>query len=101
MKTTMQILRLSAGRIEDNGVLYANAITLDDSVSDLVTADRIDVGQQHAKVQMDTSDNNRLAHLLANSGLVPGDVEVTVKPMVKQGQTVLQIIGFSDKKVAA
>ena len=98
MKTTMEILRISAGKIEDN--LYASVTIIDEKVADTITSDRIDVGQQHAKVRLDTSDHNRLATLLAQSGLVPGTVEVEVKTSVRAGEASLQIVGFSDKKVA-
>jgi hypothetical protein len=100
MKTQMQILRLSAGRIESNGMLYANAIVLDEDVADNVTPDRIDVGQQHAKVKISTENNNRIAHLLATSGLVPGMVEVEIKTSVKKGEATVEIINFVDKKAS-
>lgn len=97
MKSVLNILRLSAGVME--GRPYANCITLDESMNDLITPERIDVGQQHAKVQLDTSDNNRLATLLANSGLVPGLVECELKTSVKSGAVSVTVIGFSDKKI--
>lgn len=100
MKTTMDILRVSAGKIDSNGQLYANAIIIDENVSDTITADRIDVGQQHAKVKISTDNNNRLALMLAQSGLVPGRVEVEIKTAVKGGEATFQIINFSEKKVA-
>ena len=96
----MNILRISAGRIDSNDQLYANAIIVDEAVADLITSDRIDVGQQHAKVKIDTGDNNRLATLLAKSGLVPGMVEVDIVTAVKGGEAALKIVNFSDKKAA-
>lgn len=100
MKTIMHILRISAGRIDSNDQLYANAIIVDETVANLISADRIDVGQQHAKVKIETSDNNRMATMLAQSGLVPGYVEVEITTSVKGGEAVIKIINFSDKKVA-
>lgn len=98
MKTTMQILRVSAGKIEGNN--YASVTIIDENVADTISAERIDVGQQHAKVRMDTSNENRLATLLAQSGLVPGLVEVELKTSVRGGEASLQIVNFTDKKVA-
>lgn len=100
MKTTMDILRISAGKIDTNGQLYANAIIIDENIADTITPDRIDVGQQHAKVKIITDDNNHLALLLAKSGLIPGRVEVEIKTAVKGGEATLQIVNFSDKKVS-
>lgn len=100
MKTVMNILRISAGRIDTNDQLYANAIIVDEAVADLITTDRIDVGQQHAKVKIDTDDNNRLATLLARSGLVPGMVEVDIVTAVKGGEATFKIVNFSDKKAS-
>lgn len=101
VKTVMNILRISAGRIDSNNQLYANAIIVDEAVADLITSDRIDVGQQHAKVRIDTSDNNRMATLLAQSGLVPGLVEVEIVTGVKSGEATIQIVNFSQKEVKA
>jgi len=98
MKTKMQILRLSAGVIEGN--TYASVTIIDDSIADLKTAERIDVGQQHAKVRLDTSNNNALALRLADSGLIPGLVDVELKSSVRAGEASIQIINFySSKKV--
>lgn len=97
MKFPMDILRLSAGRIEDGGMLYANAIVLDETVADQITDDRIDVGQQHAKIKIDTSDNNKIARDLAVSGLIPGTVTFHVKNMVKKGEMSMIITGFDGK----
>lgn len=96
MKTTMHILRISAGKMEDN--LYASVTIIDENVASTVSPDRIDVGQQHAKVRMDTDSNNKLALELANSGLVPGLVEVDVSTTVKQGEAILRITNFTNKK---
>jgi hypothetical protein len=101
MKVTMKILRISAGIIDDNKMLYANAIILDDTVANQIDNDRIDVGQQHAKVKISTEDNNVLSRALASSGLVPGDIQVDVKTTVKSGGITMEIIGFDSKKVAA
>lgn len=100
MKTVMNILRISAGRIESSGQLYANAIFVDEAVTDFISSDRIDVGQQHGKAKIVTDDNNRVATLLAQSGLVPGMVEVDVVIGVKGGESIVKITNFSDKKVA-
>ncbi len=100
MKTTMDILRISAGKIESNGQLYANAIIIDGDVSDTISPERIDVGQQHAKVKISTDDNNELAIKLAKSGLIPGRVEVEIKTAVKGGEATIQITNFIEKKVA-
>lgn len=97
----MKILRISAGIIDDNKMLYANAIILDDTVANQIDNDRIDVGQQHAKVKISTEDNNILSRSLASSGLVPGDIQVDVKTTVKSGGITMEIIGFDSKKVAA
>ena len=94
MNTHMNILRISAGKIESNGMLYANAVILDDTVSDTITDDRIDVGQQHAKIKISTDNANALARSLASSGLVPGIIEVTIKTTVRSNEATIQIVDF-------
>lgn len=101
MKTQMNILRISAGRIDSNDTLYANAIMVDENISDEISQDRIDVGQKHAKVKIDTSNNNELAIRFAKSGLVPGVVEVEIVTSVKGGEASFTIVNFTDKKLAA
>lgn len=97
MKTKLDILRISAGRIEEGGMLYANAIILDEEIANDVEPDRIDVGQKHAKIKMETANDNKLAISLANSGLIPGSVTVTVKTSVKKNEAVMMITGFEPK----
>lgn len=101
MKTQLEILRLSAGVITDNGMLYASASVVDDNIADLNTPERIDIGQQIAKYRMSTDDNNRLAKELASSGLVPGVIEVDLTTSVRQGDASLMIVGFTNKKIVA
>lgn len=101
MKVPMQILRVSAGKIEESGMLYANAIVLDSEVANQIDTDRIDVGQQHAKVKMSTENENQLAKELAKSGLVPSTVMCEVKTTVKKGEVAMMIIGFESKAKAA
>lgn len=105
MKVSMQILRVSAGVMSDpksnEKIVYASAIILDDDIANQIDNDRIDVGQQHAKVKISTEDNNKLARELASSGLVPGLIDVDVKTSVKSGSVTMEIIGFHNKRVAA
>lgn len=98
MKVELDILRISAGKIDDNQMLYANAIILDENVADQIELDRIDVGQQHAKVKISTENNNALARRIAISGLVPSKIACTVKTAVKSGSITMEIIDFNDKK---
>jgi len=104
MKVQMNILRISAGNMVDSNsgekIVYASAIILDENVADEISSDRIDVGQQHAKVKMSVLQDNVLARSLASSGLVPGLVDVDVKTAVKGGGVTMEIIGFSPRKAA-
>lgn len=104
MKMNMNILRISAGNMVDSStgdkIVYSSVIVLDEDIANDVSNDRIDVGQQHAKVKMSVENDNALARSLAHSGLVPGEVVVDVKTSVKAGGMTMEIIGFTPKKVA-
>jgi hypothetical protein len=104
MKVELNILRISAGNMTDSNsgekIVYASAIILDENIADQIEHDRIDIGQQHAKVKMNYENDNQLARSLAVAGLVPGLVECDVKTAVKGGIVTMEIIGFSNKKVA-
>lgn len=95
MKIPLQILRLSAGKISDNNMLFASVTVLDDSVAGIIEQDRIDVGQQHAKINISTDNENELARKIANSGLLPCAMLVEVETIVKQGSMQMKIIGFN------
>lgn len=105
MQVQLNILRISAGEMIDSQskekIVYASAIILDESVADQIDNDRIDVGQQHAKVKISTVSNNQLSKDLAHSGLIPGVVPVEVKTSVKAGSITMEIIGFSAKAKVA
>lgn len=94
MKTQLHILSLSAGKIEDNGMLYANLMVLDDKQANLVEPDRIDVGQKHAKIKMSVDNDNVLAKSLAVSGLIPGVVSVEVETLVKKNEMTMMVTSF-------
>ena len=96
MKTQLNVLSLSAGKIEDNGMLYANLITLDEKQYSQIDLDRIDVGQKHAKVKMSTDNNNQLAKQLASSGLIPAIITVDLETTVKKGEISMVVVGFED-----
>jgi hypothetical protein len=100
MKTQMNILMISAGIIEDNKQVYGSVTILDEAISSQIDNDRIEVGQKHAKVQLNTDNNNQLARDLAASGLVPGVVTVEVQNAVKKGAITMAIVGFENKKTA-
>lgn len=97
MKMPLNLLSMSAGKIDDGGLLYASVQMLDDNQADQITPDRIDVGQKTAKVKVTTGTDNRLAMDLAKSGLIPGIVMCEVETIVKKNEMVMQIIGFSNK----
>jgi hypothetical protein len=105
MKVSMNILRVSAGNMVDaktsEKIVYASAIVLDEAIANQIDSDRIDVGQQHAKVKISTENNNQLSRELASSGLIPGDVNVHVKTSVKSGGITMEITGFEPKRAAA
>jgi hypothetical protein len=101
MKMTLNILALSGGKIEENGMLYANAIYLDEGINKSITDDRIDYGQKHAKIRMTTENNNQMIKDLAQSGLVPGQIEFTVETKVKQGEMSLVLTSFNQNAKAA
>jgi hypothetical protein len=94
MKTPLNITRISAGRLEDNGMLYASALVIDENQANTIETDRIDCGSQVAKVQIDTSDNNKLAREMALSGLVPGELMCDVSTSVKKNVLTMTINGF-------
>jgi len=105
MKTQLNVLSLSAGKIEDNGMLYANLVVLDGKQSNQIDPDRIDVGQKHAKIKLSTDDNNSLARRLANSGLIPCILTVDLDTTVKKNEVAMIVTDFealpaSPKRVA-
>ena len=97
MKVPMHITRISSGRIEDNGMLYASAYVLNDEKINLVEDDRIDVGKHLAKVSISTDDNNSLSRRLANSGLIGSIVLCEVATEIKKNQMTMRIVDFSDE----
>lgn len=97
MKIPLQILRLSAGKISDNNMLFASVMVLDDSIAGIIEQDRIDVGQQHAKINISTDNENELARKIANSGLLPATLVVDVETIVKQATMQMKIVGFDIK----
>ncbi len=100
MKVPMHILSISAGKLDNGGDLYASVIILDDSKSNQITAERIDVGQKHAKVKVDTDGENQLCRTLAHSGQVPGVCLVDIETTVKKGEMVIKVVGFHPSKAA-
>jgi len=99
MKTQLNVLSLSAGKIEDNGMLYASLIVLDEKQANQIDEDRIDVGQKHAKIKMCTNDNNLLAKQLATSGIVPSIITVELETTVKKGELSMMVTSFDPKPV--
>jgi len=100
MKIPLEILRISAGKIEDNGMLYANAFILDNSIANTIEADRIDVGQQQAKVTICTNNENALSKKLASTGVVPSSILCEVETAVKKGIMTMKIVGFDLPKAS-
>lgn len=94
MQLPFNVLRVSGGIIEDNHMLWANAVIVDDEVASLIEKDRFDVGQQNAKVKICTENNNELVERFAKSGLIPGTVTCTVKSSVKSGSITMTIVDF-------
>lgn len=95
MKTPLNITRISAGKLDDGGMLYASALVLDENIANQIESDRIDCGQQVAKVQINTDNNNQLAREIASSGKVPGVVMCDVNTSVKKNVLTMTINGFS------
>ena len=94
MRTTLNVLSLSAGKIDDGGLLYASFTVLDEAQANQVDQDRIDVGQKHAKIKIITDGENKLARSLAVSGLIPGEITVTLGQTVKKGEVALIVESF-------
>jgi len=96
---------LGAGTFKDNekneSVDYANLIVLQDKENQIIESDNINVGQELAKVPLETSENNSLAKQLATSGLIPGTVTVQVKQLIKKGIMTIKIVGFTPKSSKA
>lgn len=100
MKVPMQILSISAGKLDNGGDLYASVIILDSEQNSQITPERIDVGQKHAKVKVSTDNDNQLCRTLATSGQVPGTCLVDIETTVKKGEMVIKIVGFQPSKAA-
>lgn len=90
----MYILRILAGKIEDNGMLYANAFVLDENKAHVIEDDRIDSGQQHAKIKISTDNNNQIAREIAKLNVLPATLLVNTKSSVRKGELSLTIVGF-------
>jgi len=101
MKIPMDILRISAGKIEDGGMLYASAFVLDETVNHTLEPDRIDVGKQYAKVRMSTDNENALAKRLASTGLVPCILMCEVETSVRKNEISMRIVNFDVPKQQA
>lgn len=100
-KFTFFATGLTAGVFTDDqnkSVVYANLNVLEDKQNQSTEKDNISIGQEIGKMQILTDNDNKIARDLVESGLIPGNVVCTVKPVTKKGMMVLTIIGFDDKK---
>jgi len=101
MKYKLNILRVAGGIIDDNQQLWANAIVVEEKIENSSEGNNFASGQKHAKVKISNEDNNAVGRRLAESGLLPGIVEVEIDTSVQKGSMVMEITGFSSAKVAA
>lgn len=91
MNIQVNCISVKHGVIDDNGYQWANLTYLDEEVKRTDTS----IEQQTSKVNINTAENNKLAREIMASGLVPGVINLTVKPVIKQQQTFLEIQKFS------
>ncbi len=99
MKEKFKVLSLSAGKFTDDQSreerTFASLNFLDKSVAEILEEDRINVGQQHAKMKICTDNNNELARKLANSKLIPGDIELELEMTTVKNAPALMVVGFT------
>jgi hypothetical protein len=103
-KASFFAIGLSAGVFENKEekqtIEYSNLIVLADKENQTIEKDNISVGQEIAKMQLSTDNDNKIALDLANSGLLPGFINFHIKTSIKSGSMVVKIVGFDDKKAA-
>ena len=101
-KVSFFAIGLSAGVFEDKEdkkkIEYSNLLVLADKEKQVIESDNISVGQEIAKMQLSTEDNNRIALDLANSKLLPGFITFHTKTAIKSGAMVVKIVGFDTVK---
>ncbi len=98
MQQQFKVLSLSAGTFTDDQTGeqrdYSSITYLDETIAQTIEKDRIAIGQQHTKIKLDTSNNNKLAHDLSKSGLIPGDITFTLKMTSVKNVPSLMITGY-------
>lgn len=99
MKASLNILRVAGGIIDDNNQLWSNAIVVEDKTEHSFEANQFASGQKHAKVSISTENNNALGRRIAESGLLPGFIEVEISTTVKKASMVMEITGFCSEPV--
>jgi hypothetical protein len=99
MKQRINIVRIAGGIIDDNQQLWCNAIVLEDKAEQTVDGNQFASGQKHAKVSVNTQNNNELGRLISSSCLLPAIIEVDISSSVKKGMMVMEITGFTAPNV--
>lgn len=104
-KQSFFVVGLGAGTFKDKeenkSIDYANMMILADKDTQIIEHQNINIGQELAKVQLSSDDNNALSLALANSGLIPGYIVFHTKSIIKKGISTIKIVGFDDKKATA
>ena len=99
MKETFKVLSLSAGNFTDDVTreerVFASLVFVDKNVADTIETDQIKVGQQHAKMKICTDNNNALSRKLADSGQIPGTVELELEMTTVKNAPSLMVVGFT------
>jgi hypothetical protein len=90
----LNILRVAGGIIDENNMLWCNAIVVEDKTENTFDSNQFASGQKHAKVSISTDNNNQLGLAIAKSGKLPGLIEVEISSSVKKGVMVMEITGF-------
>lgn len=88
MQITVNAIKLQFGQIEDNGFEWANLQYLSDEIKKTETS----VGQEVAKVKVDSKDSNKLAKLSLINDLVPGFVNLTLQASERSGKMEMVIV---------
>lgn len=90
MQITVNAIKLQFGQIEESKLDWANLQYLSDEIKKTETS----VGQEVAKVKVDSKDGNKLAKMAHLSDVVPGMVTLTLQPFERSGKMEMMIVAI-------
>jgi len=94
MQITVNAIKLQFGQIEESKLDWANLQYLSDEIKKTETS----VGQEVAKVKVDSKDGNKLAKITHLSDVVPGMVTLTLQPFERSGKMEMMIVAIEKAK---